>query len=96
MSTGSHKLDELAELPQDVRIKRLRNLAKSHDVNNNDVIEADELKEWVLESFRCCTVIYDQNNFILMTRRASFLQPIIKLLMLESHICEVLILELHH
>jgi Ca2+-binding EF-hand superfamily protein len=49
---GSHKIDELVELPQDVRIKRLRNLAKSHDANNNDIIEADELKQWVLESFR--------------------------------------------
>uniref|UniRef100_A0A0B7B4B9 Reticulocalbin-3 n=1 Tax=Arion vulgaris TaxID=1028688 RepID=A0A0B7B4B9_9EUPU len=49
---GSHKIDEFVELPEDVRIKRLRNLAKSHDANNNDIIEAHELKEWVLESFR--------------------------------------------
>ncbi|BFZ16744.1 hypothetical protein BsWGS_19784 [Bradybaena similaris] len=49
---GSHKIDEFAVLAPEVRIKRLLNLAKSHDANNNDVIEADELKEWVLQSFR--------------------------------------------
>ncbi|XP_055886146.1 reticulocalbin-2-like [Biomphalaria glabrata] len=49
---GSHNVDDLAELPNDVRIKRLRNLAKSHDSNNNDIIELDELKEWILQSFR--------------------------------------------
>ncbi|CAL1532728.1 unnamed protein product [Lymnaea stagnalis] len=49
---GSHKLDDLAELPKDVQIKRLRNLAKSHDTNNNDIIEPEELKQWILQSFR--------------------------------------------
>ncbi|KAH9523717.1 Reticulocalbin-2 [Bulinus truncatus] len=49
---GSHKIDDLADLTKDVRIKRLRNLAKSHDANNNDIIEPDELKEWILQSFR--------------------------------------------
>ncbi|XP_059140269.1 reticulocalbin-2-like [Physella acuta] len=49
---GSRKYDDLAELPQEVRIKRLRNLAKSHDTNNNDIIETSELKDWILQSFR--------------------------------------------
>lgn len=49
---GSHKMDELADLPDEVRLRRLRNLAKSHDANNNDVIELDELKAWMMESFR--------------------------------------------
>ncbi|GFR89648.1 reticulocalbin-2-like Protein [Elysia marginata] len=49
---GSHKMDDLADLPDDVRLKRLRNLAKSHDANNNDIIEVEELKAWLMESFR--------------------------------------------
>ncbi|RUS85153.1 hypothetical protein EGW08_007057 [Elysia chlorotica] len=49
---GSHKMDDLADLPDDVRINRLRNLAKSHDANNNDIIEVEELKAWIMESFR--------------------------------------------
>ncbi|XP_005107699.1 reticulocalbin-2 [Aplysia californica] len=49
---GSHDLEELAELDEDVRTQRLKNLAKSHDANDNDIIELDELKEWILQSFR--------------------------------------------
>ena len=45
-------MDDLSDLPDDVRLKRLRNLAKSHDANNNDIIETDELKAWIMESFR--------------------------------------------
>jgi len=50
---GSHDdIEELAELPTDVRIRRLRILAKAHDENNNNIIEKSELKEWVVQSFR--------------------------------------------
>jgi len=45
-------VEELAELDDEVRIRRLRILAKSHDENNNNIIEKSELKEWVLQSFR--------------------------------------------
>jgi len=48
---GAGSTDELEDLPDDVRERRLRNLAMSHDKNKDGVIEASELKEWILHSF---------------------------------------------
>ena len=44
-------VDELVELPKDVRHTRLTNLATSHDQNNDGIIEADELYAWMIDSF---------------------------------------------
>ncbi|GFO42632.1 reticulocalbin-2-like protein [Plakobranchus ocellatus] len=49
---GTRKVDDVADLDTDVRLRRLRILAKSHDTNTNGIIEKNELKAWVMESFR--------------------------------------------
>jgi len=49
---GSRDFDELQDLPDDVRVSRLKTLAKSHDANNNDIIEAEELEQWIIQSFQ--------------------------------------------
>lgn len=49
---GNRDIDELTELSDEVRVKRLTTLARSHDENNNGFIETTELKNWVMQSFR--------------------------------------------
>jgi len=49
---GSRDFDELQDLPEYVRVSRLKTLAKSHDANNNDIIEAEELEKWIIQSFQ--------------------------------------------
>jgi len=43
--------EDLEDLPDNLREKRLRTLAASHDNNKNGVIEKDELHEWIMSSF---------------------------------------------
>lgn len=50
-SVGSDNVGELEDLPEEVRHRRLKTLAKSHDLNNDDNIDEQELKEWIMQSF---------------------------------------------
>ena len=43
--------EDLEDLPDNVREKRLRTLAASHDNNKNGLIEENELHEWIMSSF---------------------------------------------
>jgi len=43
--------EDLEDLPDNLREKRLRTLAASHDNNKNGIIEKDELHDWIMSSF---------------------------------------------